>query len=185
MAEEVTTTYLEMTAIEQLVPGRAASAPIDLHRVDATINASLLRSIYTRVGAPHGWRNSTWPEEKWLEWLARGERQRWIIRIDNEPAGLVELEAHDDNNVEIVVFGLVAEFVGQGFGGAALTLAVRLAWDLPHADCRGTKRVWLHTCSRDHPNAMGNYVRRGLRSYRVEHEQRTEAGLAVDVAPSP
>ena len=41
--------------------------------------------------------------------------QQWIGRVDGEVAGMVELELQSGGDVEIVVFGLVPEFVGQGF----------------------------------------------------------------------
>jgi len=75
----------------------------------------------------------------------------------------VSMEAQPDGNVEITTFGLVPEFVGRGIGGYALTLAVRLAWRLP-----GARRVWLHTSSKDHPNALPNYRARGFEPFHVE-----------------
>jgi GNAT superfamily N-acetyltransferase len=66
--------------------------------------------------------------------------------------------------VEIETFGLVPEVVGRGIGGHALTLTLQLAWALRP----GVKRVWLHTSTQDHPNALPNYQARGLRPYKTE-----------------
>ncbi|MCA1671372.1 MAG: GNAT family N-acetyltransferase, partial [Actinobacteria bacterium] len=91
----------------------------------------------------------------------------WIARVDRDVAGLVQLEIHPGPEVEISTFGLVPEFVGRGFGGHFLSLAIQLAWDIT-----GVERVWLHTSSLDHPHALGNYRNRGFRPFRVEHRPR-------------
>lgn len=75
-------------------------------------------------------------------------------------------------DVEIVVAGLVPEFVGKGFGGHLLTVATRLAWKAEHPDGALTRRVWLHTSSLDHPHALPNYQRRGFRVFATETEQK-------------
>jgi GNAT superfamily N-acetyltransferase len=74
------------------------------------------------------------------------------------------------------MFGLVPEFVGRGFGGALLTFAVELAWDLEAVGAPAIRRVWLHTSSRDHPHALRNYEARGFRPYRTEHGHREVPG---------
>ncbi len=76
--------------------------------------------------------------------------------MDGSPAGYFELEDQPNGSVEICYFGLLPAFLGQGMGGALLTDAVRAAWN------RGASRVWLHTCSLDHPSALGNYLARGF-----------------------
>jgi len=54
----------------------------------------------------------------------------------------------------------------MGFGGYLLTHAIRSAWD------SGATRVWVHTCTLDHPSALANYVARGMKVYRTETEQQ-------------
>jgi hypothetical protein len=88
--------------------------------------------------------------------------------VHEDVVGLVELEAQSNGDVGIVVFGLVPEFVGRGFGGAFLTLATQLAWELTSPDGTATTRVFVQTSSRDHPNAIPNYERRGFRTFRTE-----------------
>jgi GNAT superfamily N-acetyltransferase len=122
-----------------------------------------------RIGAPHGWtRRSAWSDAQWEKELACPGVQAWIARVDGDVAGLVELESESNGDVGIVVFGLVPEFVGKGFGGAFLTLATRLAWKLTSPGGMSTRRVWVQTSSRDHPHAKPNYERRGFRPFRTE-----------------
>ena len=55
-----------------------------------------------------------------------------------------------DRSVEIAFFGLLPQFIGKGLGGYLLSEAIRKAWDLD------ASRVWVHTCTLDHPRALGN-----------------------------
>jgi RimJ/RimL family protein N-acetyltransferase len=123
-----TVTYLEMTSPSKLAPGRPPSARLEIQELGRA-EAPMLRSTYARIGGPHGWTGrSAWSGAQWEEQLSRPGIQAWIARVDDDVVGLVELEAESNGDVGIVVFGLVPEFVGRGFGGALLTLATRLAW---------------------------------------------------------
>jgi GNAT superfamily N-acetyltransferase len=80
----------------------------------------------------------------------------------DEVAGYAELDRTCVENVEIVFFGLMPEFIGKGLGSYLLTAVVEHAWDV------GAERVWLHTCTLDHPAALPNYLARGFRLFRTE-----------------
>ena len=75
--------------------------------------------------------------------------------------------------MEIAYFGLLPEFVGRGWGSYLLTSAVREAWAI-EAD-----RVWLHTCTLDHPAALPNYLHRGFSPVRTETYSATVGGEHV------
>jgi GNAT superfamily N-acetyltransferase len=165
---ERTVTYLEMTSPDQLVPGRPSPASIEMERVGPT-SASLLASTYARIGTPYNW--TSLPEAQWEEGLARPGAQAWVARVRGEVAGMAAMKAQG-GDVEIVVAGLIPEFVGSGFGGHLVTLATRLAWKAEHPDGGLTRRVWLHTSSLDHPHALPNYQRRGFRVLATETEQK-------------
>ena len=105
MLVDETITYLEMTAPDQLVPGRLPPAPIDMERHDRA-SLPLLRSTYARIGASHGWvTRPAWSDVQWHEWLSRPGVQPWLARIGGQVAGLVELELQPHAEVGIVVFG--------------------------------------------------------------------------------
>lgn len=113
----------------------------------------LLDRTYREVGAPH-----RWSVDNWLRYGSPPARRHWLIEVEHRPAGLLTLLARP-GDVEIVSFGLLPAFQGQGLGAPALTGAVDLAWT-----AYGTPvgRVWLHTNSFDHPRALANYTRRGF-----------------------
>ncbi|MEV4429421.1 GNAT family N-acetyltransferase [Streptomyces sp. R-07] len=103
--------------------------------------------------------------------LARPLRQFWLITLENETAGVASIEPQPGGDVEITTFGLLPEYIGKGLGGPALTLTIQQAWASEAVEAEAVRRVWLHTCSHDHPNALRNYQRRGLKVYRTEDQQ--------------
>jgi GNAT superfamily N-acetyltransferase len=157
-----------MTSPDQLVAGRAPPARIALQEVGPNA-AAVVASTYVRIWTPlaSGGRIA-WSKEQWEKELSRPGVRTWIARVDGEIAGLVELEADASGDVGIVVFGLVPELVGRGFGGAFLALATRLAWSVRTTGGKAARRVWLQTSSGDHPHALPNYERRGYRVFRTE-----------------
>jgi GNAT superfamily N-acetyltransferase len=174
-----TVTCLEMTSPRELVPGRPPPARLEMEKVGRAA-APVLRATYVRIGAPHGWiGRSVWSDAQWEEELARPGVHAWIARVDEDVVGFVELESESTGDVGIVVFGLVPEFVGRGFGGVFLTLAARLAWELTSPSETCARRVWVQTSSRDHPHARPNYERRGFRAFRTE---RRSPKLAQDAS---
>jgi GNAT superfamily N-acetyltransferase len=157
-----------MTSPRQLVPGRPPPARLELREVGGEA-ASALRSTYVRIGAPHGWTGrATWSDAEWEEELTRPGVRAWLARVDEEVVGLVELEAEPNGDVGIVVFGLVPEFVGKGFGGTLLTVATRLAWDVTSPGGVPTRRVWARP-----PRAT---IRTRGRTTNVEAFERSEPG---------
>lgn len=164
-------TYVEMRSPASLVPGRPVD---DLALTPIDDDPELIKQLERRIGAPYGWKSATRSNDEWAEILADPLRRRWAVRHGAAAVGLVELapradpgETRSDTEVEIVTFGLVPEAVGQGLGGHALTLAIRQAWNL-HANVH---RIWLHTSSQDHPNALRNYQARGLCAYRTDMQE--------------
>ncbi|MDI6103648.1 GNAT family N-acetyltransferase [Actinoplanes sp. NEAU-A12] len=159
-------TYLEMTVRDQLTPADPVPG-LTLEPLDR--DSPLVVALQVRIGAPYGWKCASRTREEWTAWQAQHpDRLFWLLSFEGEPAGLAAYDLHPGNEVEIETFGLVPEFVSRRLGGYALTLALRKAWDLAPA----VERVWLHTSSLDHPNALPNYQRRGLRPFKTEEGER-------------
>ena len=64
---------------------------------------------------------------------------------------------------EISYFGLLEEYIGKGIGGYSLSIAIKKSFE------KNIKRVWLHTCTLDHPNALKNYIARGMTVFKREN----------------
>jgi GNAT superfamily N-acetyltransferase len=119
--------------------------------------------FYTRVGRPWLWYGRLpWSRDDWSNWVCDPAVETYLALLDGTPAGYAEIHRQDEGNVELAYFGLLPSFIGRGLGGAFLARAVDLAWS------GNTQRVWVHTCSLDHPAALNNYRARGFRLYR-EH----------------
>jgi GNAT superfamily N-acetyltransferase len=117
----------------------------------------LNRFLYTAVGGDWNWTGRLpWSYEQWLDYVSRPGVETWVLYVSGTPAGYCELHKDDAGDVEIASFGLLPSFVGKGIGGFALTEATKRAWDM------GARRVWLHTWTLDHPNALANYKARGF-----------------------
>lgn len=158
---EVVTWTLEATDPAQL---RTVHAPRDaplLLRAGSPA-PELSRFFYTLVGADWTWTDRLgWTPQQWTAWVDRPEHRLVTAWTDGVPAGYYELDAGSDGgvpgSVELAYFGLAPRGIGRGWGAWFLATALADAWSLP-----GATRVWVHTCSLDHPRALANYERSGL-----------------------
>jgi GNAT superfamily N-acetyltransferase len=158
---DVIRTYLEMTSPTDLVPVPGAGPGVRLEPV-RDCPWHFYRYLYVEVGRAYHWVDRLgWTEEQFRIWLA-GPSTVWLLTVEGAPAGYFELRGHPDDSIEIAYFGLMPEFVGQGLGKYLLARAVEAAW------AEKPSRVWLHTCTLDHPSALPNYLKRGFRKVRDE-----------------
>ena len=160
------TTYLEMRSPEQLRPKKVTSDKWRVTRLKPSDSGwRFNREMYFRVGEQWQWIDKRpWTDEQWKEYAAGPELRTFAAYYDNLLAGYYELRQDDEGGVEIAYFGLLPEFIGRSLGGALLTSAIEEAWGM------SPKRVWVHTCDRDHPQALANYQARGMIVYKVEEE---------------
>jgi GNAT superfamily N-acetyltransferase len=154
--------YLEMTSPGALRPTSRPEVPLRVERMH-DCPASFFRFLYEEVGRPWRWvERLAWTDNQIRAHLARPAVSMWLLTVRGTPAGYFELARGEVGAVEIAYFGLLPEFTGVGLGGWFLSEAVRTAWSLP------ATRVWLHTCTFDHPAALPNYLSRGFRVIREE-----------------
>ncbi len=159
MRKLVTTHSVEIHSPADVVPGAPSRTPYELLRSEVVL-PELNRFLYNAVGTEWCWyARRTWTYAKWFEFLDRPEVGTWVAYVRGTPAGYFELEMQAEESVEIAYFGLLPPFIGQGMGGALLSDAVATAWEF------GAKRIWLHTCSMDHPSALANYQARGFKIF--------------------
>lgn len=175
----VRTTWLELTAQAPLrVPVRAR--PEYELRQALAASPEFSRFLYTSVGWRWNWnRRLPWSYAEWQAYLSHAGLETWVAYSDGVPAGYFELRsgpANSDEGVEIVQFGLLPMFVGRALGGYLLCDAVTRGREI------GGGRVWLHTCTEDHPYALANYRARGFVPFKVQ--EKTEDVL-VDGEPWP
>lgn len=162
----VTITTLDMSDPGQLRPRNPPPGNLAVRRVTHPL-PEFNRFLYTAVGADWYWIDRlAWDYSHWLAWVDRPTLETWVLYLDDTPAGYFELDMQSGGDVEVAYFGLLPAFTGRGLGGYLLTRAVQRAWQ------RGAARVWLHTCTLDHPSALANYRARGFREVSTVTEQR-------------
>ncbi len=160
---EVERTWLEMESSGSLTGRAQLPEGVTLRREQVT--PAEYRELYGTVGRDYHWRDRlAWTEAQLLEHLASPAIAVWVMRAGGSVRGYFELARHDDGSVEIAYFGLMPNAIGSGLGRALLTAAVEAAWGMAPAPTR----VWLHTCTLDHPAALANYLARGFRVTRRE-----------------
>ncbi|WP_156725429.1 GNAT family N-acetyltransferase [Streptomyces apocyni] len=167
-ATTVTTWSLEQTSSADLRPASAPDGD-DVRIVRAEVpSPEFSRFLYTAVGGDISWTDRlVLSPDQWREQLEQPGVETWVAYEKGTPAGYVELRAQDEGVVEILYFGLIPAFRGRRIGGHLLTYGTARAWDLAERweGLAPTKRVWLHTCSKDGPHAMDNYLKRGFRLF--------------------
>lgn len=158
-----TRTYLELRQPDQFRPAFGQFPGLVVERVERPV-PDLYRQCYRTVGEAYHWRDRwDWTDEEIRDHLARPEITLHVARRDGALAGWYELRrVPDERSVEIAYFGLAPGAIGQGLGKHLLSCAVRDAWALRPG------RVWLHTCTLDHPAALPNYKKRGFMPYKTE-----------------
>ncbi|WP_434598712.1 GNAT family N-acetyltransferase [Streptomyces sp. A5-4] len=163
----VTTWSLEQTSPADLRPAVEPAGDVRIVRAEVP-SPEFSRFLYTAVGGDIQWTDRlalTYPQ--WREAVERPGTETWVAYEKGTPAGYVELVAQDEGAVEVMYFGLIPAFRGRRIGGHLLSYGAARAWDLADRwpGRPETKRVWLHTCSKDGPHAMDNYLRRGFRLF--------------------
>lgn len=158
----ISITYLEMRSPAELRPKPCADPQFRV--AEAVVKQwEFNRFLYLLVGRDWSWNDKrTWTDERWKAYAEADSLRTFAGYVAGSVAGYYELRPDGEGGIEIAIFGLTPRFVGRGLGGALLTSALEEAWRMRPG------RVWLHTCTLDHPAALPNYLARGMRVYRVE-----------------
>ena len=155
-------TYLEMT--EQ--PARLSDPPGDwtLRRVEKPA-LDWYRDLYRRVGEEWLWFSQTQMADAELAAIVQAPLvEVYALVHDGRDEGLLELDFRDAGQCEIAFFGVTAKLIGSGAGRWLMNRALEFSWSRP------ITRLWVHTCTSDHPSALGFYQRAGFRPFRRQVE---------------
>lgn len=156
----ITVSYLVMYDPDQLRPRYLDDPRLQISPV-APARGEFNQSMYRSIGADWSWKGKRdWDAARWRAYAEAPGLYTFAASYAGEPAGYFELRQDPHGGIEIAYFGLLPGFIGKGLGGAMLSSALEHAWQL------GPDRVWVHTCTLDHPAALANYQARGMRIYR-------------------
>lgn len=157
----VLVTYLEMLEPPSGAPRPAPPGTLVMEAERPTVG--FYRYLYNAVGAPWRWYERNRLSDADLAAIVQDPAVAvHVLYHHGTPAGYAEFDRRRPPDVQLAYFGLIPEFIGQGLGGFFLDWAVRAAWQYQPA------RVWVHTCTLDHPRALHLYERAGFVGYREE-----------------
>jgi ribosomal protein S18 acetylase RimI-like enzyme len=125
-------------------------------------DVALCMRLWSQVGAGFWTERARWNLARWQTHLEQPNVSFWIARVSGQEAGCFELTAFS-RGAKIEGFGLLPSYRGQRLGRDLLTAATLQAFKT------GAPKVWLHTATDDHPNALQNYLSGG---YRIVRERK-------------
>jgi len=160
MIEKIDRFYLEINSINELKPKRTLLDDFTLFEAEKN-NFDLNKFFYKQIGKKHQWVDRLiWQDKNWIEYVSNKNLKTFILQKNNDFVGYFEL-LFNKNECEIAYFGILEEFIGNGYGGFLLSEAIRIGFN-------NANRIWVHTCSLDHPNAIENYKSRGMKVFKTE-----------------
>tara|TARA_B100000902_G_scaffold145300_1_gene142510 strand:- start:84 stop:587 length:504 start_codon:yes stop_codon:yes gene_type:complete len=161
--EEVKRNYLDINSLQDLKEGMKPSDDYSLSLIDP-INFQLNKFFYKNIGKKHKWVDRlSWSEEKWINYVSSKNVRTYVFKFKEDLVGFFELIYHEQNNeTEIAYFGILEEYQNKKLGSYLLSEAIKRSFQ------ENVVRVWVHTCSLDHKNALNNYISRGMKVYKTE-----------------
>jgi GNAT superfamily N-acetyltransferase len=163
VTQEVQRNYLEINSIQDLIEVVKPSNDYSLNLLDPS-NFQLNKFFYKNIGTKHKWIDRlVWTETQWIDYVSSKKVKTYIFKHKDDLAGFFELIFHSEKKeVEIAYFGLLEEFQNKKLGSYLLSQAIQKSFK------ENIVRVWLHTCSLDHKNALNNYTARGMKIFKTE-----------------
>ena len=164
MKETIDRNYLEIKSTNALIESTPPELECSINPVkpdDFRIN----KFFYKNVGEKHRWTDRlVWSETEWIKYSSDPKVETYILKVKDDLAGYFELIFHLDlQEIEIAYLGLLEEYHKKKLGGYMLSTAIKKSFEK-----KDVKRIWVHTCTLDHDNALKNYLARGMKIYKKE-----------------
>ena len=163
MTQKIQRNYLEINSIQDLIEATKPDENYSLSLLEPT-NFQLNKFFYKNIGKKHKWVDRlVWTEAQWIDYVSSKKVSTYILKFKSNLAGFFELISHEEKKeIEIAYFGLLEEFHNKKLGSFLLSEAIKKSFK------DSIERVWVHTCSLDHKNALNNYVARGMKIFKTE-----------------
>ena len=161
MNKKIQRNYLEINSLSDLNESKIVEEGYLIKLVEP-VDFQLNKFFYKNVGKNHHWVDRlVWTEKQWIEYVSNKKVKTYILKKQDDLAGYFELILHQ-NEIEIAYLGLLEEYQNKKLGSYLLSEAIKNSFSYQ------TKRVWVHTCSLDHKNALNNYISRGMKIFKKE-----------------
>ena len=163
MTQEVKRNYLEINSLEDLNQGSKPSDEYSLNLLDP-INFQLNKFFYKNIGNKHKWKDRLiWTEQQWIDYVSSENVKTYVLKYKEDLVGFFELIHHQEKKeVEIAYLGILEEHHNKKLGSHLLSEAIKESFK------NRINRVWVHTCTLDHKNALKNYTKRGMKIFKTE-----------------
>ena len=163
MTEEVKRSYLEINSLKDLQESEKPSDDYIVKLIEPT-DFQLNKFFYKNIGKNHKWIDRLiWSEEQWIKYVSSKNVKTFVLKNKKDLVGFFELIIHfEKKEVEIAYFGILEEYQNKKLGSFLLSDAIKKSFK------ENVDRVWLHTCSLDHKNALNNYLSRGMKIFKSE-----------------
>ena len=163
MIEEVKRNYLEINSLNDLKETSQSFDEFSIVLLDP-VDFQLNKFFYKNVGKKHRWVDRLiWSEQQWIDYVSNSKVKTYVLKRKDDLIGFFELIFHiEKKEVEIAYFGILEEYQNKKLGSFLLSQAIKESFK------ENVNRVWLHTCSLDHENALKNYLARGMKIFKSE-----------------
>ena len=163
MTKEVKRNYLEINSIRDLNQRSKPTEDYSLNLLDP-ISFQLNKFFYKNIGNKHKWVDRLiWTEEQWINYVSSKNVKTYVLKCKDDLVGFFELIHHQEKKeVEIAYLGILEEYHNKKLGSYLLSEAIKESFK------NEINRVWVHTCSLDHKNALKNYMTRGMKIFKTE-----------------
>ena len=161
--EEVIRNYLEIKSLKDLLEVSKPAKKCQVFLVDP-VDFQLNKFFYKQIGRKHNWVDRlVWEDKKWIDYINNPNIQTYVLKQEEDLIGYFELIfCEKKQEIEIAYFGILEDYFGKKLGGFLLSEAIKKSFLVE------VKRVWVHTCSLDHQNALKNYLARGMTIFKSE-----------------
>ena len=163
MTEKIYRSYLEIRSLDELKEVKKPAENYSVELADPK-DFQLNKFFYKNIGKNCQWVDRLiWTDLNWINHVSNKNLSTYILKDQEEIAGYFELLLSQNNKeAEITYFGILEEYFGKKLGGYLLSEAIKQSFKM------NSLRVWAHTCSLDHKNALGNYLSRGMKIFKSE-----------------
>ena len=163
MKINVDRSFLEINSVKDLKSSKSPGSNYKIIQVDPP-DFQLNKFFYKQIGRKHRWIDRlVWGDERWIEYVENPRVETFILKDNSNLAGYYEtIRDLGNDHSEIAYFGILEEYIGKKCGGYLLSEAIKRLFK------EGISRVWLHTCTLDHENAIKNYLARGMQVFKSE-----------------
>ena len=161
--EKITRNYLEINSLNELSEVKKPNSNLKLEKISSN-DFQLNKFFYKNIGKKHKWIDRLiWSEEQWIKYVSSKNVKTFVLKNNKDLVGFFELIIHfEKKEVEIAYFGILEEYQNKKLGSFLLSDAIKKSFK------ENVDRVWLHTCSLDHKNALNNYLSRGMKIFKSE-----------------